>query len=117
MQAIRGRTYVIESTVYTDKDQGVKADLTGATIKAMLKVNARDTDVNALVTKASGAGIVVTDAANGVCRTTFTAVDMNLPASYNLLYLEVVAKLSDGSFIGNGIDEVQIKGNVLKTLF
>ena len=117
MKAVRGSTIKIKSTVYLDKDALTLANLTGSTIKTLLKADANDTDALALLTKTTGAGIVVVgDPALGICETTITAAESNI-ITRATVFVEVIAKLSDGSFIRSGIDRLELSGNVVKTLF
>lgn len=117
-QIIRGRTAKIVSQFWLDKDNGIVADLTGATIKCLIKASPRDADADALITKQTGgSGITITSASGGTCETVLLPTDTAIPASYNKVYFEVVAKLADGSLIGSGVDDIDVLGNVLKTLF
>jgi len=110
----KGRTLTINSIAYTDTD--TEANLTGGTIKVMAKKNMNDPDSAALFTKLVGSGIVVTDAVHGRFTTTITAQDTN-DLAYDKIFLEIVAKLSDGSFIPSDIIDLILTNNVLKTLY
>ena len=110
MKVVRGRTLIIESTVYAYRP--LVANLAGATVQTMFKINARDADVDALYDKTA----TITDALGGVCQTVLSAAE-TLTLTQDKVFVEVVAKLSDGTFIGSGITELEVEGNVLKTLF
>lgn len=95
----------------------MKADLTGASIKTMVKRNVNDADAAAILTKQVGSGIaIIAPATNGESETTITAAETNV-ITYDVVYVETVVKLSNGEFIRSGVDRLEIKGNVLKTLF
>lgn len=110
MKVVRGRTLIVESTVFIDRP--TVADLTGATIKAMFKASQRDADGDAIFVKDA----TITDAAAGLCRSVLSAAE-TLTITQNKIYFEVVAKLADGTFISGGIEELEVSGNLLKTLF
>lgn len=113
----RGQTVPIRTKFYTDKNNGILANLTGATIKFIVKKNSRDTDTDALYTKLVGSGItVLSPLTGGEIETILTAADTNVIAQ-NKIYVEGIAKLSDLSFVRTGIDEIEVEGNVLKVLF
>lgn len=110
---IRGRTWKIKSIVWLDKDAGLKANLTGATIMTMFKVSPRDTDAQAVLTKSTADSVTITDAANGLCQTLVSPSEANtIGSSINTLFFEVIAKLADGTEISSGIDQVTIEGNI-----
>lgn len=115
---IRGQTEKFQAQFFLDKDNQIPAVITGATIKCILKPEVRSADgaTGVVLKQTGGSGIVITDGPNGICEVTIAATDFNTVA-YNSLSMECVAKLADGSFIRNGIEEVRIEGNTLKTLF
>lgn len=115
--AIRGNTLQIRSKCWLDKDSSIIADLAGATFTSILKRNPRDKDSDAILTKTLGAGVtVVAPASGGIFLTVFTAAETNVLVQ-NKIYFEGVVKLADGSFLRTGIQEINIEGNVLSTLF
>ncbi len=68
----------------TDQDTGAAINLTGATLKWMAKRRRNDADVDALISKAIGTGITVTNAAGGVAEVAITAANTNaiVPGAY-----------------------------------
>ena len=117
MNVTRGATLKIRSSTYVDKTIGQMANLTGSTIKSMLKRNLSDSDADAIATKQTGSGVVVIgNAADGIHETTFTAAEINA-ISQNVVFFETVVKLASGEFIRSGIDRINVEGNVVKTLF
>jgi len=119
MKFTRGQTEKFLAQFYLDYDAGIVAPITGATIKCLFKYDPRDLDgASGVVTKQTGgSGVVITDGPNGICEVTVAAADFN-NVQVNKLYMECVAKLIDGSYLrGDGIQEVEILGNVVKTLF
>lgn len=114
---VRGATVTINATVWLDKKNKIPMPLAGnGGIKTIVKKNPRDVDADALFVKSLGAGIAILDAPNGQIQIVFTAADTNVIAQ-NRIYYETIAKLADGSFNRSGIDELEVEGNALKTLF
>jgi hypothetical protein len=116
MDIIKGRTATIICTIYSywngETSTSTPANLNGATVKLIAKLQDSDSDASAVFT-ING---TVTDPLNGVCSFTIPAATTNV-ISQRALTVEAVAKLSDGSYVGGGIDILNIKPNVLKTLF
>lgn len=116
-QIIRGESKILSCVAYTDTDNLIPADITGSTIKFMLKATQNDPDSVAVITKTSGAGITgLIPYANGAFEVALTAAELNT-LSYNIMFYEIIVKLATGTFIRTGIVPVQILGNVLKTLY
>jgi hypothetical protein len=113
---IRGRSATIEATIYRDKDNSIIADLTGATsITLTAKKREEDLDTEALFVKSVGSGVTVISATAGRANVQIDAADTNSLTLKKIVY-EIVAKLSDGTIIGNGVRTVEVFGNVKKTL-
>ena len=87
LEIVKGATARIRATVYTD-DGITLANLTGATLTAIFKKNARDLDADALFTNTPA----VVSAGDGTTETTVTAAQTN-DLSYPVLYFELVGKL------------------------
>ncbi len=70
--------------VVTNQDTGAVVNLTGATLKWMAKRRRTDADVDALITKAIGTGVTVTNAVGGVAEVAIAAADTNAitPGAY-----------------------------------
>lgn len=111
---IRGSTVTIQATVYTDQSKQTVANLTSATIFCIVKKRSEDLDTEALFSKSVGSGITIVGATTGRCDIVFTATDTN--TQLKQLYYEIVVKLSDGTVIRNGINEIKMYGNVRKVL-
>lgn len=116
MDVIKGSTFKISGIAYAywtgEVATSVKANLAGATIKEYVKKRDTDSDAAALLT-ING---TVIDAPNGLYEIPFAAVDTNtLP--YSKLFRETVVKLADGTYIRNGVQPLNLKPNVGKTLF
>ena len=111
LEIVKGATARIRATVYTD-DGITVANLTGATLTAIFKKNARDLDADALFTVVPA----ILNAGDGTIEGTIAASQTN-DLSYPVLYFELVAKLSDGSFIRSGVVEMALVPIALKTLF
>ncbi len=113
---IRGRTAVIECTVYDEwtgqASSSTPANITGATVKAFIKKRSGDPDADALATIDA---TLVTPLV-GLCRVVIPAATSN-PWNYQSLVIEVVAKKANGEYIGNGVNELKIDPNVGKILF
>lgn len=109
MKGIRGRDIVIESQVFLDRNIPLLADLTGATLKALVKESHRDTDAQAL--------FVLTPITIGAgwMKTVISSTQSNA-ITQDRVYLETMAILADGTVIGSGIDCLEIEGNVIKDL-
>lgn len=116
MDIIKGQTQKIRLTIYSywsgQESTSTLANLTGATVKAFFKRRATDLDNAALITKTA----TIIDAGNGVAEFTLTASDTNGISDSKLVW-EPVAKLSDNSFIRNGVGDVNLLPNVGKELF
>jgi hypothetical protein len=110
----KGQTTILESVVYTNNGLAT-ANLTSASVSFMVKKNVADLDAEALITKSVGSGIVITDAVNGVLQITLNASDTN-DLSYQSLFFEILVKLSNGTYIRTGMEELIINRNLIKTL-
>lgn len=117
MEVVKGSGFSIEHTFYKkwtgDETTSEPANLTGATIKTIVKIRASDPDSAALINKVG----TITDAVNGKAITSYSGADTN-GLSYSTLYYESVAKLADGAtFVRGGVRKLTLLPNVLKTLF
>lgn len=112
----RGQTEKFTGTVYTDKANGILANLTGSTVQVMMKKNLRDIDADALFTKAIGSGVtLISPLTSGQFEFVFSSADTNGIAQ-NEVFIEALTKLSDGSHVRTGPVKYEVKGNVIKTL-
>ncbi len=68
----------------TNEDTGAVVNLTSATLKWMAKRRRNDADVDALITKAIGTGVTVTNAVGGVAEVAIAAADTDAitPGAY-----------------------------------
>lgn len=112
---IKGQTVKINSTVYTDQDKNLRANITGATVSVMLKKSYSDSDSAKLLEKTTIAGVVITSGSDGTLQTVISAADL-IAISYNKVYFEILVKMIDGSYIRSGVEEMEIRANVIKTL-
>lgn len=116
MDIVRGSSVVISCTVYSywsgTSATSVVADLTGAEVRLLVKLRPADDDAAALLNKAGG----VINPAAGLMEVGIDAADTN-DIPYSDMYYEIVTKLSDSTFIRNGVEYFNLKPNVLKTLF
>lgn len=112
---IKGSSITIFSIIYLDQAKTLIANLTGATITNIVKRRADDLDANAIFTKSVGSGITITDAVNGKCSIVWSAANTNSLIEKKIYY-ETIVKLSDGTIIRNGVNEIAVSGNVLKIL-
>ena len=108
---IKGATARLRATVYTD-DGVTAANIAGASITIIFKKNARDLDSAALFSITP----TVLSAGDGTIEGELTAAQTN-DLSYPVLYFEIIAKLSGGSFIRSGEQELRLCTNVLKVLY
>ena len=116
MEVIKGNTAKITSTFYLDDAKTQVANLTGATVRCMIKRHVNDPDSAAIVTKNVGSGVTLTLPALGICETLLSAGDTN-GLSDSKVYLEIVAKLSDGiTYIRSGVEELVLRQNIAKVL-
>lgn len=111
---IRGASLTIQATVYTDQTKTVAANITSATIFCIVKKRPEDLDTEALFSKSVGSGITIVTPTSGRCDIAFTATDTNI--IFKQVYYEIVVKLTDGTVVRNGINEVRVYGNVRKIL-
>ena len=111
LEIVKGATAQIQATVYTD-DRITPANLTGASITIIFKKNARDLDSAALFSITPA----ILSAGDGTIEGELTAAQTN-DLSYPVLYFEIIAKLSGGSFIRSGEQELRLCTNVLKVLY
>jgi hypothetical protein len=114
-EIIKGATLDILHVVYVDPEGVTPANLTGATMRTMVKARQNDSDGSALITKNIGSGITITDAANGKATTRIDAADTN-SLSYEEVFIETQCKLSDGRIIRSGAERFQLLPNVQKVL-
>lgn len=111
----KGQTTTLRHTIYSywsgQESSSIKANLAGASVNVYFKQRLTDADASAVLNKAG----TVTDAVNGVADTALAASDTNA-WSYSKLFMETVAKLSDGTTYIRQIEEVEIDPNLKKTL-
>lgn len=112
MDIVKGSSVKFSLTVYIDDAATTLANLTGATIKLMVKNRITDPDASALVDRTG----VVTDAVNGLAEVVMLAAD-SMALNYFSLKMEIVVKLSDGSYIRTGPIDLHLIEAVKKTLF
>ena len=117
MDVVKGRTATLVYTFYSywsgETSTSTLANITGATIKFMAKLSDSDLDSAATISKTGS----VTDGLNGLASVTLAASDTN-SISQRQLMCECVAKLADGTtYIGAGVDTLNLKANLIKTLF
>jgi hypothetical protein len=117
LTAVRGDTNEYDLT-FTRLDTtqtpavAVPLDLTGATIVFTLKRNLDDADVDAVLQKTAGAGIAVTDAANGEALLTLNPADTtDLPAPRAFHY-DVQVTESDGRVTTTAIGLLRLTADV-----
>jgi hypothetical protein len=116
MEAVKGSTIKITTTFYLDAAKTLIANLTGATVRFMIKRQVNDPDSTAIITKNVGSGITLTLPLLGICETLIVAADTNA-LSDSKVYFEIVAKLADGvTYIRSGSEELILKSNVAKVL-
>ena len=116
---VRARDFKIRHTFYLDSVNSVLANLTGATLKTIFKLDINETDANALFTKLSSSAqiTILSQTTNqGQCETIIPAVD-GAKFLRNKIYFECVAKLTSGEIISNGVEVIDVNANLLKTLF
>ena len=113
---VKGASVTIQTTVYLDQARTLIANITGATIIFVAKRRADDLDSALVFTKSVGSGITITAPLSGRCDIILDASDTNALTQKSLFY-EIVVRLADGvTFIRNGVNEVQLLGNVRKVL-
>lgn len=112
-ELIKGQTIQVTSTFYTDEAKTTLANLTGASIYFIAKYRPDDTDANKIFEKTLGSGITVVTLTDGtkVAVTVISASDTN-SLTVKQIYCESIAKLADGTIIRNGINPIEVKGNV-----
>ncbi len=115
-EIIRGQSVTISTQFFLDIEQTQPASLTGATVFLIAKKRGEDIDANKLFEKSIGSGVTVTDVALGKVDIVITATDTN-PLTIQSFYYETVAKLSDGvTVIRNGVNQVNLLGNVRRSI-
>lgn len=111
----KGQTTTLRHTIYSywsgQESSSIKANLAGATINVYFKQRLTDADAAAVLTKTG----TVVDAVNGGADTALAASDTNA-MSYSKLFMETVAKLSDGTTYIRQVEEVTLNPNLRKTL-
>lgn len=115
MRIIKGASFKLQHTVYSDLELLLPTNITGATISTMFKKNIQDLDSSALFTKTVGAGVTITDGLNGLCETIVNATDTD-NLSFDKLYFEILVKLPSGDYIRSGIEYVEVSQKLIKVL-
>jgi len=112
---VRGRTERIQAQFFSDIDNKIPLVITGASASCLFKCSPRDLDADAKISKSVGSGITLTDPANGIVEIYISSTDTK-DLSYSKLFMELVIKIS-ADYYGNGVEEVELSPNVVKTLF
>lgn len=113
---IAGRDVIINATVYTDLDNLIAANLTGAAVRVQFKFRPKDRDDKAVLTLNIGSGVTVISPTAGTVQIKLSAVQAAL-FTEPLIYFEVVSKLADSTYISSGVEAIEVKENLIKTLF
>jgi hypothetical protein len=74
---------------------GVVVNLTGASLRFTVKRDAADLDVDAVITKTTGSGITVTNAAGGIARIDIAATDTSAMIRGTLLVWDLQVRDSN----------------------
>lgn len=111
----KGTSFRMTSVVYTDSENLIPANLTGATITAMLKKNLLDNDTKALFSKSIGTGVTVLSEPDGTLETEILATDTN-NISYQVVFFEVLVKLANGNYIRSDTEEIVLEKNIVNVL-
>ena len=119
MDVIKGSSVAVGGVVYTnwtgDSSSSTLAtpgQMTAATINLYVKQRETDSDANAVFTKSG----TVLDINAATVQASVLASDTNI-LSYQNLVFELVVKLSDGTYHRSGVQPLNLKPNVGKTLF
>lgn len=115
MKTIRGASFKLKHTVYSDLDLLLPTNIIGATISVMFKKNIQDLDSDSLFTKIVGNGVMIIDGLNGLCETTVIASDTD-SLSFDKLYFEVLVKTSNNEHIRSGIECIEVSQKLIKVL-
>jgi hypothetical protein len=84
LEMFRGNDRTFTLTVARD---GRAVDLTGATLRWKARKSVKDLDADAVINKATGNGITITDPPNGIVDLTLLSADTkSLPAPLALIY-------------------------------
>lgn len=110
---IKGSAQLFTGTVYSDDVNNIIQDLTGATVKAYVKVSISDSDANALQTITC----TVSNPTSGVWTFVLTSATTNA-LTQSAIYFDVVAKLSDGvTYIKSGPQTISLIASGNQSLF
>jgi len=121
MEIVKGESATIESTTYSywsgEAASSTIADITGGTVKFMLKRNFTDADGSAILNLS---GAIISGPA-GTCRVTIAATDTNSLTDITDhqvdWYYEIVVKLVDGTtYIRSGVQFITILPHAIKAL-
>jgi hypothetical protein len=108
---IKKKTPIVVEMSFLDFD-GSPLNLTGATVRFMMKANELDGDGAAIVSKQTGSGVVITDAFNGLAEASLSAADLDV--AQGKLYCEGAAYTS-GACVGRTETVlITIQTNVIK---
>ncbi len=103
----RGDTTIFRATV-RDAD-GVALNLTGKTIRFTAKYGIADADAAAVIAKTTPTGVVITDAAAGICEVRLVTTDTStLTATYDLVWDLQVADGSSTQTVDSGVLRVEM---------
>jgi hypothetical protein len=97
-----GEDKTIVFTVYQADKVTIQDLSTFTAISWMLKGKKSDADVDALIEKTLGGGIVVTDATNGICQVTLGTADIALVLADKLYYHELKRTVSPNTVLSYG---------------
>lgn len=92
----------------------IPAILTGSSITCLIKKDRNDPDIQALLTKTLLDGVSIISATDGKGEVLLSSTDTNL--SFQKIYFEILVKLSTGTHIRSGVQEIAIQPNVIKVL-
>lgn len=97
---------------FVDADD-VALNITGATVRFMMKNNQNDPDTAALVTKSTSSGISITNGAGGLAEVTLTASDLDDVKKG--VYCEAMA-INGSEIIRTATYFFEVRTNIIKAL-
>lgn len=112
MSEIKKNTAFTVDLAFTEAD-GTPLNITGGTVRFMMKANESDLDAAAIVSKQTGSGVTITDASLGTAEATITSTDLaTIPQTK--LFCEGAVYVSGQCIARTETVLVTVKTNVIK---
>jgi hypothetical protein len=100
---------------FTDSE-GAALPITGATIRFMIKLSDSKEDAEAIISKATGSGVTITDGPGGLATAVISATDAQALPKNETVYAEAMAVYGDGTIVRTETQKFVFANNIIKAI-